>query len=525
VQRQNAVAAQTDFNNVRWELLELSEAEAWANAAAVDQDDEVLQTWNGNYYNSKDRRRSQVVQDLAYRRTRISHDLEANKLQREITAATAYKAVAQAQVAQAQARKAIAEQRVQIAQLQQRFAEENRDFLDMREFSAHLWYELAQQARRIKTRYLDMATEAAFLMERAYNAETERGLGVIRYDYSRTASGNLLGADMLLADIDYFTLDHITTTKTKKIPVKKTISLADSYAMAFQTLKAKGVCSFITEFADFDRDHPGYYLAKIRNVELIFIGITGATSIAGTLRNIGASKFRRENGTVVSRLYPSDVMALSQYDLRQDALAFRFNPNDLRLFENNGIETMWRIDLPPAANDFDYGEILDVHLVLYYDGFFSPALEQTVKAALPASGSASRAFSMRLNFPDELFYLKNKGEAQMAFDADMFPRNQTKLKRTAITLKARGAAANGLTLRLKSANHGAAEIVAKTDATGMVVDTAGQPLNPLRGEALFDNWTFRILAADNPTLVKNGVLDLSGLSDLLAFFEYTFDYR
>jgi hypothetical protein len=113
----------------------------------------------------------------------------------------------------------------------------------------------------------------------------------------------------------------------------------------------------------------------------------------------------------------------------------------------------------------------------------------------------------------------------MAFDADMFPRNQTKLKRTAITLKARGAAANGLTLRLKSANHGAAEIVAKTDATGMVVDTAGQPLNPLRGEALFDNWTFRILAADNPTLVKNGVLDLSGLSDLLAFFEYTFDYR
>lgn len=526
-QRQNALAAQTDFNNVRWELLELAEAEAWSSAAAVDEDDEVLQTWTGHYYNSKDKNRSDVLLDLAARRTRISHDLEANKLQREITAATAYKAVSQAQVAQAQARKAIAEQRVQIAQLQQRFAEENRDFLDMREFSAHLWYELAQQARRIKTRYLDMATEAAFLMERAYNAETERGLGVIRYDYSRTASGNLMGADMLLADIDYFTFDHVTTTKTKKIPIKKTLSLADSYAMAFQTLKSKGVCSFITEFADFDRDHPGYYLAKVRNVELIFIGITGATSIAGTLRNIGASKFRRENGTVVSRLYPADVMALSQYDMRQDALAFRFNPNDLRLFENNGIETMWRIDLPPAANDFDYGEILDVHLVLYYDGFFSPVLEQTVKASLPTSSSASRVFSMRLNFPDELFYLKNKGEAQFAFDAGMFPRNQTKLKRTTITLKASGApaAANGLTLRLKSANHGAAEIVAMTDATGMIVDTAGQPLNPLRGEPMFDNWTIRILAADNPALVKNGALDLGGLSDLLAFFEYTFDYR
>ena len=118
-------------------------------------------------------------------------------------------------------------------------------------------------------------------MERAYNAETERGLGVIRYDYSRTTSGNLLGADMLLADIDYFTLDHVTTTKTKKIPVKRTISLADSYPMAFQSLKTTGSCSFETELADFDRDYPGYYLAKMRNVELVFVGITGATSIAG----------------------------------------------------------------------------------------------------------------------------------------------------------------------------------------------------------------------------------------------------
>lgn len=526
VQRQNAVAAQTDFNNVRWELLELAEAEAWANAAAVDQDDEVLQTWNGNYYNSKDRRRSLVVKDLAYKRTRISHDLEANKLARDINAANAYKGVAQAQLAQAQARKAIADQRVQIAQLQQRFAEENRDFLDMREFSDHLWYELAQQARRIKTRYLDMATETAFLMERAYNAETERGLGVIRYDYSRTSSGNLLGADMLLSDIDYFTLDHVTTTKTKKVPVKRTISLADSYAMAFQSLKAKGLCTFSTELADFDRQYPGYYLAKIRNVELIFVGITGATTIAGTLRNIGGSKFRRQNGATVSRLYPADVMALSQYDLRQDALAFRFNPNELRLFENNGIETMWQIDLPPSANDFDYNEILDVQLVLYFDGFFSPLLEQSVKATLPTTGASSRAFTMRLSYPDELFYLKNKGEGILTFAADMFPRTQKNMKRTAVKLKVSGlpTTTNGLTLRLKADNH-ATEIVAKTDAAGMIVDAVGQPLNPLLNESLFDRWNIRVLPADNPTLVKQGAIDLSGLSDISVFFEYTFDYR
>src|SRR5690606_26621117 len=110
--------------------------------------------------------------------------------------------------------------------------------------------------------------------------------------YEHTASGNLMGADQLLLDIDSFTYDLITTTKTKKIPVKKTISLADSYAMAFQALKTTGRCLFETSLEDFDREHPGFYLAKIRNVELLFVGITGATSIAGTLRNIGVSRFR-----------------------------------------------------------------------------------------------------------------------------------------------------------------------------------------------------------------------------------------
>lgn len=526
-QRSGATDAKNDFNSVRWELLELAEAEAWAGAASADEDDEIKQTWNGNYYNSRERRRSQVLQDLAYQRTRISHDLEADKLQRAIDSATAYKGVAQAQLAQAQARKAIAEQRVQIAQLQQRHAEENRDYLDMKEFSSRLWFELARQARKLSQRYLDMATEIAFLMERAYNAETERNIRVIRYDYSRTSSGNLMGADLLLADVDYFTLDRVTTTKHKKAPVKKTISLADAFPMAFQRLKTKGLCFFQTELRDFDREHPGLFLCKLQNVELLFVGIARATSIAGTLRNVGVSKFRLENGSLVTRLYPSDVMPLSQYDIRQDALAFRFNPNDLRLFENNGIDTLWQLSLPLDANDFDFSEILDVQLVLYYDGFFSPSLESSVKAALPKSDTASRAFSMRFMFPDELFYLKSQGDAELVFDAGMFPRNQTKPIRSAVTLKVTGdpTVTAGLTLQLTSQELGST-LTVQTNAKGEINSTApGNPLKNLHDRSMFDLWTVKITAEENPTLVKNGVFDLKGILDILIFFEYRFDYR
>jgi hypothetical protein len=525
LQTANAQAAKTDFDNARWELLELSTLEAWASASSVDRDDQVKLTITGyEYYGAESKRRNVVLKELAAQRTLLSHELEAAKLDRAIASAQAYQNVAQAQVAQAGARLGVAQQRVAIAQLQQRQAEENRDFLDMREFGARLWYELAREANRIKRRYLDMATSAAFLMERAYNAETERGLSVIRYDYQSTASGNLMGADMLLADIDSFTFDHVTTSKTKKNPVKRTISLADAFPTQFRRLRQTGRCTFETTFAEFDRQHPGLYLAKLRNVEILFVGLGGTPAVAGTLRNIGVSRFRSSGGRISTRVYPSDVMVLSQYQIRQDALAFRFNPNDLRLFENNGIETMWQLDLPLDANDLDYDDILDVQLSLYYDGFFDPALEGAVRTALPSAGAASRAVSMRFSFPDELFYLRNRGEAELSFGLEMFPRFQKDQVRTTNTLMFAGdpQTAGGLTLRIVSAAAGPAEIMVKSDASGMV-DSAQMAV--LDGKPVADRWSIAIRADDNPHLVKDGALDLGGLGDVMAFFEYTFVYR
>jgi hypothetical protein len=523
VQLDNAKQAKKDFDDNRWELLGLAEAEAWASAAAVDKDDEVLLTWSGNAYNAKDKRRSVVLKELAYKRGRLSQDLEANRLGREVASAQAYTAVAKAQRDQAQARVAVAQQRVVVAQLQQKYAEQNRDFLDMKEFGAQLWYDLAAQAKRLRTRYLDMATEMAFLTERAYNAETGRGIHAVQYDYSRTSSGNLLGADLLLADVDYFTYDLITTTKTRKQPIKTTISLADSYPVQFSSFASTGVLMFETALEDFDRAQPGLYLAKLRNVEVTLIGVTSATTVSGTLRNVGVSRFRASDGSIVERLYPADVMVLSQFDLRADALVFPFTPNDLRLFENNGVATSWQLELPASANDFDVSDIVDVHIGLYYDGFFDPTLETQVRAALPTTGSASRAISMAMSFPDELFYLQNKGEGELSIDASMFPANQKKPVRTSASVKITGSAGDGVSLTLTSANAGAMSV--KTDADGVVDDSAAaSPLRKLRGKSAFDDITVEISAADNPGLLTDGVIDPDKLGDVLVFFEYTFDY-
>ena len=515
VQAQNAREAANDFDSVRWELLELDTLSAWANASAVDRDDQVKLTITGyTYYGADHKRRNVVLKELAAQRTRISHDLEANRLQREIEAADAYRATAQQQVQQAQARVAVAEQRVRIAAMQEQHARENLEFLQGREFSSAMWYNLAREARRIAGRYLDMGIEVATMMEMAYTAETGRDLRKIKFEYGLNQLGGLLGAEALLVDIDYFSLDYVRT-RSKKAQMRQTLSLADLYPMSFERLLRTGRTFFETTLEHFDRRYPGFYLQKLKQVEVVFVGLNGSEGTHGTLRNIGVSRFRDKAGTVVQQTYPADVMPLSEYNVRQDAIVFQLDSKELRLFENNGIATMWQLDLPRGSNTFDLRQVLDVQLVVYYDGFFDPGLEQQVLAALPASGSASRGLSLRLYAPDELYFLRAQGSARLRVGPDMFPANHTGQRLSSYVLQARGAEVGELLVRVALGSSGATHTFT-LDADGLA-DGAGFPA-PV-GQSLFDEWTFTVDPADNPGF------DLAGLEDLSVFVEYDFDYR
>ena len=518
VQRNNATEMRDRFNAVRWELQELERLQAWAGSAS---NDEVkLNVVHATYYSADNKPRSHVLFDLANRRTQISHDLEAERMQNEIDAANAYRDMAQQQLEQAQARVAVAQQRVQIAGLQAQYAKENLAFLKGREFSATMWYELAREARRIAQRYLDMAVEVAVLMEKAYEAETGRDLRKIKLDYGLDNLNGLLAADALLLDVDYFSLDAVRT-KSKKAPMKQTLSLADHFPMAFDQLIRTGRALFETTLAHFDRRYPGFYLQKVKQVELLFIGLAGTEGVHGTLRNIGLSKFRRRDGSVVDQVYPADVMPLTDYDVRQDAVVFQLSPNELRLFENNGIATVWQLDVPLHSNTFELTQILDVQLVLFYDGFFDPVLESKVVATLPAQGSGTRSFALRLSAPDELFFLRSQGQAELVLDAGLLPANQAAPQLKSYFLQARGAAAAGLKLRADWAGLGAGHLFT-LDASG---NADGAAFAAPTGRTLFDTLSFRINAADNPQLVKSGVLDLSGLQDLALFVDYSFTFR
>lgn len=527
-QRANAQTAKTNFDNTRWEVLELSSLEAWANAAAQDQDDEVHQTISGyTYYNVSDTRRSLVVQDLERRRTLIAQDNEAARLAGEVAAATAYSAVAAAQLQQAQVSVATAQQRVVVAQLQQRQAEESRDFLDMKEFGARLWYELARTMKGLVGTYLDAAIQIAALMERAYATETGRELHKIRFDYRNVATDNLLGADTLLRDIDFFTLDRITTTRTKKAPLKVVVSLADLYPSAFAALVATGTATFGTTLEQFDRMYPGFYLHKIRNVELVLVGVSNGSGIHGTLRNIGVSTFRDQTGAVRDLVYPADVMPLSDFDVRQDIVIFRPADDELRLFENNGLATMWRLDLPLGVNETDIGALIDVQLVLSFDAFYDEDLAESIRVGLPATGTAAKVTSLAVSAPDELFYLRQQGTGVVPLSPADLPRTQKDRARTSATLRLTGPAALVGGLVLTVTPEGGAPLTVTTDADGSVAgSTAADPLGALLGGDPATSLTVAAAAADNPGRPTRGdAVDLADLTDLQLLQEYTFTYR
>jgi hypothetical protein len=112
-------------------------------------------------------------------------------------------------------------------------------------------------------------------------------------------------------------------------------------------------------------------------------------------------------------------------------------------------------------------------------------------------------------------------------DASLFPRTQKNLLRRKSSLRLAGdaAAINGVTIHIHSTGLGQ-DITAKTDANGMIAGTvAMDPLAKLNGSSVFDALKLAIQPGDNPQLVKNDQLDLSGVSDVLTFFEYSFDYR
>jgi hypothetical protein len=117
--------------------------------------------------------------------------------------------------------------------------------------------------------------------------------------------------------------------------------------------------------------------------------------------------------------------------------------SDLLLpFEGMGVDTAWELQLPKAANSFDYETISDVLITVEYTALHSFDYQQQVIRSLKPEVSGDRAFSLRDQFPDVWYSLHNPDQSNqpmvvnLRLDRADFPPNLINPKIQQITLYA-----------------------------------------------------------------------------------------
>ncbi|MEM7218995.1 MAG: hypothetical protein AAF515_11570 [Pseudomonadota bacterium] len=522
--RDNAQARRDEYAAISATLAKLEEINGWATGpmdkAEINENyGDVLGISPGTYDTY------QITRIVARRRAELNRAQELANLDRFIDEQDHAVAVADGQVDVADRMFEVALASRELAELRADQAEAQLEFFDAQELGPELWGNLADAQRDLSQRYLDWAIGGAFLMERAFEVEYDLDLNRIRFDYSRSELNGLLAADFLLADIDEFAFDRIFQTE-KQLPAKVSLSLSSRYPLQFQRdFKTTGRMDFQTFLSDFDRWVPGEHLRKIKRVELVVEGLIGGDGIHGTLTATGTSRYRDRAGIEQLRIQNPETMVLSRYDLRHDGFVFGTDEGLLHVFENMSVASGWILDLPPESNDLNYDDITDVHLVIYYDAYYSEAVATAVRneMALTPANHAAASFGLRYQYPDEFFGFADGGSLSVDISRHFLPYNeeqQTIEDLMLVVETEEGVSAEGLTVHL--ARDGGAPIVAVTDANGVIATGPGSlPLNALRTNLVLGTWHIAIPEAENATAVAAG-FSHDKVSNLFIAVDYAF---
>jgi hypothetical protein len=469
---------------------------------------------------------------------RLNRQYEIDVMKRQAGEMAQAAVQAQAELTAATARQNAAAAAVQVAKSRAQAARNELNAFDNQFFTPDVWDRMADRMRRLYRRYLTMALRTAKLMQQAYNFENDQALHLIKSDYSTDEVKGLLAADALMADIQSFTFDLITTQTNKPQPIRQTISLAERYGFAFETqFRKTGAMDFQTTIDDFDTVYPGTYAGRIEAVEVEVSGIVPPVSMSGTLTNSGISSYRLPGAAWTNpadpglkfRVQSKETLVLSDYATRLDAPLVPGDARQRKIFQGAGVVSTWRLELPKAVNDIDYGALTDVRLTFYYKARFDPDLRDRVLAQLatrPALSAGQRALPLRWLFPDAFFHFQDTGTLTVTLGPKDFRHNQTKpaLTSVGVLLVTDGSVpAGGVTLSLSTPTKAA--VKAKTDATGAISSTTTAAWGPLVGATALGDYVLTLAAADNPALVKNNKLTLTPIANIALILGFTFTPR
>ena len=416
--------------------------------------------------------------------------------------------VAAAQVTTARDQVAIAAQEQAAASLQYDQAVATLKFLNDQFTNADLYLWMSNTLGGVYRYFLQQATaiarlaQAQLAFERAEPAQT-----LIRNDYwqspaeltansSQPSRRGLTGAEQLQQDITQLD-QYAFSSERRRLNLSQTFSLARLMPVEFLDFRRTGTMAFATPGTLFDADFPGHYLRMIRQVRTSVVALVPPDrGIRATLYSNGVSRVTtgrdgmfqdvvvRHDPGVVALTSPVNASGVFELDVQSDMLL---------PFESSGVDTTWELQLPPAANPFDFSTIVDVLITIDYTALYDDGLRSQVVGRLNAARDrgADRVFSLARDFPDQWYDLNNPADpanraATLTLRDVDFPTGLTGLGTAAVGVRLAG---DGVPDTALSLHRGAAGGVATT-ANGIASTRRGNASSwlALAGSSPVGDW-------------------------------------
>lgn len=270
---------------------------------------------------------------------------------------------------------------------------------------------------------LDLARRCEQLMKRELMRPELDHVTYIQPSYWDAGRRGMLAGQALVQDLKRMELDCLDHN-TRELELTRTISLRQLTPMALLTLRITGSCTVDLPEWFFDRDCPGHYLRRIKNVAVSVPALDrqdGALNLTLTLQKSSVRVSPSLKKERYDRFKDQDDDRFVDYLGTAESIVTSTGLNDTGMFETNlrderylpfegaGLISTWLITLPPIPNR-DYRAITDVNLTYRYtardDG---PTLAQkatasvrnTLKNAMgSAAGMPPLLLSLRHDFPD-----------------------------------------------------------------------------------------------------------------------------
>jgi len=354
----------------------------------------------------------------SFERRRQEWELQRQVADREV-------AIGAQQIVLARTHTDIVRQEKAIAETQLDQAQATVEFLANKFTNAELYEWMSGVLGGVYSYFLQQATAMAQLAEYQLAFERQEATpSFIKADYweastdavtpggengSESDRRGLTGSVRLLQDI--FKLDQFAfETNKRKLQLAQTFSLAQLFPAEFQRFRDTGSLPFATAMALFDCDFPGHYLRLIKRVRVSVIALVPPTrGIRATLIGSGISRVITGGDVFQAIAVRRDPEAIAFTSPSHASGLLELEPEGEMLlpFEGMGVDTTWELQLPKAANPFDYRTIADVLVTVEYTALQSFTYRQQVIQQLDSTLSAERAFSLRDQFADQWYDLHN----------------------------------------------------------------------------------------------------------------------